>query len=61
MYNAKSFNQHLTNLNVTNVTIMDSMFQNAKSFNQSLNDWNMILLQTGIKYNNNNNNNIFIL
>ena len=36
-----SFNQPLNNWNVSNVTNMESMFENASSFNQPLNNWNV--------------------
>ena len=39
--NASSFDQDLSNWNVSNVINMESMFRGASNFNQSLNNWDV--------------------
>ena len=40
-YYARSFNQHLGDLNVSNVTDMSHVFGGAQSFNKDLSRWNL--------------------
>ena len=40
-YNASSFNQDLSNWDVSFVNEMFSMFNNASSFNQDLSNWSV--------------------
>jgi surface protein len=39
--NAKSFNQDISNWDVSNVTDMGNMFGGAKSFNQDIGRWSV--------------------
>ena len=38
---AESFNQDISNWNVSNLTSMYSMFSEARSFNQDISSWNV--------------------
>jgi surface protein len=38
---ASSFNQNISNWNVSNVTNMSAMFAIAKAFNQNISNWNV--------------------
>ena len=40
-YNATSFNQNISNWNVSNVKYMNYMFNDAISFNQNISNWNI--------------------
>ena len=40
-YNCKSFNQDISNWNVSNVTDMKYMFANCIQFNQDISNWNV--------------------
>ena len=41
-YNATSFNQDISNWNVSNVTDMERMFYQATLFNRNLSTWNVV-------------------
>ena len=41
MFGYSSFNQDISNWDVSSVTYMSSMFDNAQSFNQDISDWDI--------------------